>query len=133
MGDFEERLKQVMKKSSSTKTHSVHRRNPYRHRLGATSGGAMDASNLLKPALAQGDFAAWFNDTRNTASISRRTARWSAVPEDRRQGAERADAIEIPSGGPRPISRSSTTALHRRSGEGGGGTPVALHPRPQAS
>jgi ATP-dependent Clp protease ATP-binding subunit ClpA len=54
-GDFEERLKQVMKEIEQ-----------HRHAIlfideihtvigaGATSGGAMDASNLLKPALAQG-------------------------------------------------------------------------------
>jgi len=54
-GDFEERLKQVMKEIETHKKailfideiHTV-------IGAGATSGGAMDASNLLKPALAQG-------------------------------------------------------------------------------
>ncbi len=54
-GDFEERLKQVMKEIEQHKgailfideIHTV-------IGAGATSGGAMDASNLLKPALAQG-------------------------------------------------------------------------------
>ena len=54
-GDFEERLKQVMKEIENHKNailfideiHTV-------IGAGATSGGAMDASNLLKPALAQG-------------------------------------------------------------------------------
>ena len=54
-GDFEERLKQVMKEIEGHKKailfideiHTV-------IGAGATSGGAMDASNLLKPALAQG-------------------------------------------------------------------------------
>ncbi|UDL95055.1 ATP-dependent Clp protease ATP-binding subunit ClpA [Lichenihabitans sp. PAMC28606] len=54
-GDFEERLKQVMKEIEGHKNailfideiHTV-------IGAGATSGGAMDASNLLKPALAQG-------------------------------------------------------------------------------
>src|SRR5271156_1678295 len=54
-GDFEERLKQVMKEIENHKKailfideiHTV-------IGAGATSGGAMDASNLLKPALAQG-------------------------------------------------------------------------------
>ena len=47
---------------------------------GATSGGAMDASNLLKPALAVGHAsAAWARRrTRNTDSTSRRTGRWCA-------------------------------------------------------
>ncbi|MEF3367288.1 ATP-dependent Clp protease ATP-binding subunit ClpA [Methylocystis sp. 9N] len=54
-GDFEERLKQVVKEIETHKNailfideiHTV-------IGAGATSGGAMDASNLLKPALAQG-------------------------------------------------------------------------------
>ena len=54
-GDFEERLKQVMKEIEQHKDailfideiHTV-------IGAGATSGGAMDASNLLKPALASG-------------------------------------------------------------------------------
>src|SRR5208282_3114349 len=54
-GDFEERLKQVVKEIEQHRNailfideiHTV-------IGAGATSGGAMDASNLLKPALAQG-------------------------------------------------------------------------------
>ena len=54
-GDFEERLKQVVKEIENHRNailfideiHTV-------IGAGATSGGAMDASNLLKPALAQG-------------------------------------------------------------------------------
>src|SRR3954451_15156504 len=54
-GDFEERLKQVIKELEATpgaimfidEIHTV-------IGAGATSGGAMDASNLLKPALAGG-------------------------------------------------------------------------------
>jgi ATP-dependent Clp protease ATP-binding subunit ClpA len=54
-GDFEERLKQVVKELENTpgailfidEIHTV-------IGAGATSGGAMDASNLLKPALANG-------------------------------------------------------------------------------
>ena len=54
-GDFEERLKQVMKEIEThpkailfiDEIHTV-------IGAGATSGGAMDASNLLKPALASG-------------------------------------------------------------------------------
>ena len=54
-GDFEERLKQVMKEIENhpnailfiDEIHTV-------IGAGATSGGSMDASNLLKPALAQG-------------------------------------------------------------------------------
>ncbi|MGE1095282.1 AAA family ATPase, partial [Pseudomonas zeae] len=54
-GDFEERLKQVLKELEAhpnailfiDEIHTV-------IGAGATSGGAMDASNLLKPALASG-------------------------------------------------------------------------------
>lgn len=56
-GDFEERLKQVMKEIENHESailfideiHTI-------VGAGATSGGAMDASNLLKPALAAGAF-----------------------------------------------------------------------------
>ena len=54
-GDFEERVKQVVKELENhpnsvlfiDEIHTV-------IGAGATSGGAMDASNLLKPALASG-------------------------------------------------------------------------------
>jgi ATP-dependent Clp protease ATP-binding subunit ClpA len=79
-GDFEERLKQVVKELEEydgailfiDEIHTV-------IGAGATSGGAMDASNLLKPALQSGGCAASGRPpTRNTASTSRRTARWCA-------------------------------------------------------
>src|SRR5262245_65910932 len=55
-GDFEERLKQVIKELEAypgaimfiDEIHTV-------IGAGATSGGAMDASNMLKPALASGE------------------------------------------------------------------------------
>jgi ATP-dependent Clp protease ATP-binding subunit ClpA len=80
-GDFEERLKQVVKELEShpnailfiDEIHTV-------IGAGATSGGAMDASNLLKPALASARCAAWARPpTRSSASTSRRTARSSAA------------------------------------------------------
>src|SRR4029078_5362252 len=54
-GDFEERLKQVIKELEATPgaimfIDGIHRVIG----AGATSGGAMDASTLLKPALAGG-------------------------------------------------------------------------------
>ena len=80
-GDFEERLKQVIKEIEAypgaimfiDEIHTV-------IGAGATSGGAMDASNLLKPALglAARCAASARPPTRNIASISRRTARWCA-------------------------------------------------------
>jgi len=59
-GDFEERLKAVLKEVTSSdgriilfidELHTI-------VRAGATEGGAMDASNLLKPALARGELRA---------------------------------------------------------------------------
>jgi hypothetical protein len=79
-GDFEERLKQVVKEIEDMpgavmfidEIHTV-------IGAGATSGGAMDASNLLKPALSSGASAASARPpTRNIASSSKRTARWCA-------------------------------------------------------
>ena len=54
-GDFEERLKAVVKELESTE-HSILFIDEIHTVIGAgaTSGGAMDASNLLKPALASG-------------------------------------------------------------------------------
>ena len=75
-GDFEERLKAVVSELEAhpdavlfiDEIHTV-------IGAGATSGGAMDASNLLKPALAGASCAAWVPPpTRSSASTSRRTA-----------------------------------------------------------
>jgi ATP-dependent Clp protease ATP-binding subunit ClpA len=79
-GDFEERLKAVVKEIEEydgaimfiDEIHTV-------IGAGATSGGAMDASNLLKPALRRAACAASARPpTRNIASTSRRTAPWCA-------------------------------------------------------
>ena len=91
-GDFEERLKQVIKEIEAypgaimfiDEIHTV-------IGAGATSGGAMDASNLLKPALAGGNMRcigsttykeyrqyfekdrAWCAGSRRSTSTSRRS------------------------------------------------------------
>src|SRR6266568_1641395 len=70
-GDFEERLKQVIKGLEAypgailfiDEIHTV-------IGAGATSGGAMDASNLLKPALAAGTVR-WCAGSRRSTSTSR--------------------------------------------------------------
>ena len=75
-GDFEERLKAVMREIEAIgaimfidEIHTV-------IGAGATSGGAMDASNLLKPALQSGTLRCIGSTTyKNTASISRRIGR----------------------------------------------------------
>jgi ATP-dependent Clp protease ATP-binding subunit ClpA len=97
-GDFEERLKQVIKELENhpnailfiDEIHTV-------IGAGATSGGAMDASNLLKPALARARCAASARPpTRNTASTSRRTARWCAASRRSTSTSPRStDAIKI--------------------------------------
>ena len=81
-GDFEERLKAVVTELEAhpgsilfiDEIHTV-------IGAGATSGGAMDASNLLKPALASGNLRCVGSapPTRNTGTTSRRTGRWSGA------------------------------------------------------
>ena len=68
---------------------------------GATSGGAMDASNLLKPALAQGTAALHRLDhLQGISPVFREGSRVGAsLPEDRRQRAvRRRHAVEIMKG-----------------------------------
>ena len=54
-GDFEERLKGVMKQVEQDERAILFIDGLHNYRRRATSGGAMDASNLLKPALQSGD------------------------------------------------------------------------------
>ena len=91
-GDFEERLKQVIKELEAypgaimfiDEIHTV-------IGAGATSGGAMDASNLLKPALAVRHAALHRLDhLQGIPAVFREGPRAGApVPEDRRQRADR--------------------------------------------
>jgi ATP-dependent Clp protease ATP-binding subunit ClpB len=54
-GEFEERLKAVLKEVTERRAdHPLHRRDAHRRRRRAAEG-AMDAGNLLKPALARGE------------------------------------------------------------------------------
>ena len=80
-GDFEERLKQVIQEIEDLdgavlfidEIHTI-------IGAGATSGGSMDASNLLKPALASGSLRTIGSQpTRNTAVILKRIVLWSAA------------------------------------------------------
>ena len=89
-GDFEERLKQVIKEIEAypgaimfiDEIHTV-------IGAGATSGGAMDASNLLKPALAVGHHPLHrLDDLQGIPPVFREGPRAGApLPEDRRQRA----------------------------------------------
>ena len=90
-GDFEERLKQVIKELEAypgailfiDEIHTV-------IGAGATSGGAMDASNLLKPALGVGHAALHRLDhLQGIPPVLREGPRAGApLPEDRRQRAD---------------------------------------------
>ena len=91
-GDFEERLKAVMKEIENypgailfiDEIHTV-------IGAGATSGGAMDASNLLKPALQSGTRALHrLHHLQGIPPALREGPRAGApLPEDRHQGADR--------------------------------------------
>ena len=90
-GDFEERLKQVVSELEKLphamlfidEIHTV-------IGAGATSGGAMDASNLFKPALSSGAIrcigSTTYKEFRNHFEKDRALA--APVPEDRRQRAD---------------------------------------------
>ena len=90
-GDFEERLKQVVKELEEypgailfiDEIHTV-------IGAGATSGGAMDASNLLKPALSSGnDPLHRLDHLQGVPPVLREGPRAGApLPEDRRQRAD---------------------------------------------
>ena len=90
-GDFEERLKQVVKELEEyagamlfiDEIHTV-------IGAGATSGGAMDASNLLKPALSSGaDPLHRLDHLQGIPPVLREGPRaGAALPEDRRQRAD---------------------------------------------
>ena len=135
-GDFEERLKQVIKELEAypgaimfiDEIHTV-------IGAGATSGGAMDASNLLKPALASGtlrcigsttykEYRQYFEKDR---ALVRRFQKID-VNEPTVAGRDRDPE------GPEALFRGLPQAqIHQRSDQGGGGAVGALHPRPQAA
>ena len=79
---------------------------------GAASGGAMDASNLLKPALANGKSALHRDRrrTRSTAATSRRTGRWPAVSRPSRSASRRSTRRSRCSRGCGRGTRSSTAS-----------------------
>ena len=56
-GEFEERLKAVLQRGEEVRGphHPVHRRAAHHRGRGLTAEGAMDAGNMLKPALARGE------------------------------------------------------------------------------
>ena len=130
-GDFEERLKQVIKEIEATpgaimfidEIHTV-------IGAGATSGGAMDASNLLKPALVGRQRALHRLDhLQGIPAVFREGPRAGApLPEDRRQRADGAGCDRDPQR-PEAVFRGLSQAeIHQRRDQGGGGIVGALHP-----
>ena len=135
-GDFEERLKQVIKELEAypgailfiDEIHTV-------IGAGATSGGAMDASNLLKPALGVGHGALHRLDhLQGIPAVFREGPRAGApLPEDRRQRADGPRRDRDPQGAEALFRGLSQAQLHQRGDQGGGRALGALHPRPQAA
>ncbi len=115
-GDFEERLKAVVNELEKMpdailfidEIHTV-------IGAGATSGGAMDASNLLKPALSGGSIrcigSTTYKEFRNHFEKDRALLR--RFPEDRRERADRARHDQDPDGSGGLPSRSITTSSTR--------------------
>jgi len=103
---------------------------------GATSGGSMDASNLLKPSLQSGELrcigSTTYKEYRNYFEKDRRAwsaaSRRSTVPEP-----SMLDAIEIMKGLKPVYEKHHHVQLHRRRHQGRGRAVGALHPRPQAA
>ena len=135
-GDFEERLKQVVKEIEAhpnaimfiDEIHTV-------IGAGATSGGAMDASNLLKPALASGHAALHrLDDLQGVPAVLREGPGPGApVPEDRRERALDPGHDRDPQGPEVLLRELPQAAVHQRGGEGGGRALGPLHQRPQAA
>ena len=135
-GDFEERLKAVMKELEAhpnailfiDEIHTV-------IGAGATSGGAMDASNLLKPALQSGTLrcmgSTTYKEYRQHFEKDRALARRFQKIDVNEPTIE--DAFKILKGlKPYFEDHHDVRYTHRRDPLGGG--PVgALHPRPQAA
>jgi ATP-dependent Clp protease ATP-binding subunit ClpA len=111
-GDFEERLKGVVKALED---------NPKAilfideiHTLvgaGATSGGSMDASNLLKPALGNGSLRCIGSTTHEEyrRAFSQGQGALPSIPDDRRHGAVPGGHHRDPAG-PVASGTKSTTA-----------------------
>ena len=131
-GDFEERLKAVMKVLSGDpkailfidEIHTI-------VGAGATSGGTMDASNILKPALSQRRAALHrLDDVQGLQpGVRARPRAGAAVPEDRGRRADGAEAIEILKGLQAALRGAPQRQVHRRGDRGGGRAVGAPHQR----
>ena len=135
-GDFEERLKAVLSELEAMEgsilfideIHTV-------IGAGATSGGAMDASNLLKPALASGALrcvgSTTYKEYRNYFEKDR--ALGPPLPEDRCRRAVDRGCGQDPAGPQALLREVSPGPLHQRGHPFGGRVVGPLHRRPQAA
>ena len=135
-GDFEERLKQVVKELEEhpgailfiDEIHTV-------IGAGATSGGAMDASNLLKPALSSGNIrcigSTTYKEYRQFFEKDRALVRRFQKIDVNEPTI--ADAIEIMKGLQALLRGLPQGEVHQRRHQGGGRAVGALHQRPQAA
>ena len=135
-GDFEERLKQVVKELEDypgailfiDEIHTV-------IGAGATSGGAMDASNLLKPALSSGNIrcigSTTYKEFRQFFEKDRALVRRFQKIDVNEPTVD--DAIEIMKGLKPYYEEFHKVRYHQRRHQGGGRAFGPLHQRPQAA
>jgi ATP-dependent Clp protease ATP-binding subunit ClpB len=79
-GEFEERLKSVVKEVTAAEGDIVLFIDEIHTLVGAGVARAMDAANILKPALARGELRYWCNQM-NTKSISKRQSTRKTFPK----------------------------------------------------
>ena len=135
-GDFEERLKSVVYELEKLpdailfidEIHTV-------IGAGATSGGAMDASNLLKPALSNGAIrcigSTTYKEFRNHFEKDRALLRRFQKIDVNEPTVE--DTIKIIAGLRSLVRGAPQRPLHARRDQERGRAVGALHPRPQAA
>ena len=135
-GDFEERLKAVLTELEASK-HAILFIDEIHTVIGAgaTSGGSLDASNILKPALASGDLrcigSTTYKEFRNYFEKDRALVRRFQkidIPEPTED-----ETVKILKGLRPSFEAASPGALHRRRAGRGGQAVDPLHPRPQAA
>ena len=135
-GDFEERLKAVVNELENQQgailfideIHTV-------IGAGATSGGAMDASNLLKPALASGNLrcigSTTYKEFRNYFEKDRALVRRFQKIDVNEPSLE--DSVKILRGLKLELREAPQGPLHGRGDPRRGGAVRQIHQRPQAA
>ncbi len=135
-GDFEERLKNVVTELEKL-PHAVLFIDEIHTVIGAgaTSGGAMDASNLLKPALSSGAIrcigSTTYKEFRNHFEKDRALLRRFQKIDVNEPTVE--DAIKILMGLRISLREAPPAQVHARGDQGRGRAVGALHQRPQAA